>query len=96
MLHQLINIPKFRNNVAAIAYGNFGEIDDINWLIKLEEEVATILNIPAASGFMFSHNENKQTIPIGIQAQFDGFINIKQLETLRTNAKNYTLTKIII
>lgn len=71
MLSQLINIKNFRTNISAIAFGEFSQTDSSEWLNKLMTETAEILNIPAACGFKFTHNTNKQTIPIGSRAEYN-------------------------
>ncbi len=76
MLNQLINIPDFRKNIAAAAFGEFLNVDNEQWLFDLVKEFASTLNIPAASGFKFSHGEEKQTIPVGIKAEFNGTLKI--------------------
>ena len=76
MLNQLLNIPNFKENIAAIAFGEFLNIDNNQWLIDLEKEFAHTLNIPASTGFKFTHGKEKQTVPSGIKAVFDGSLNI--------------------
>jgi muramoyltetrapeptide carboxypeptidase len=77
MLRQLINIEKFRQNISALAFGEFSGVDNPQWLEDLLSETSTLLNVPTASGFKFTHSNEKQTIPIGQKAIFDGNIKLK-------------------
>jgi len=68
MLRQLMNNNLFRNEISGIAYGEFTGTDNEEWLKELLNEVAMELHVPAYSGFKFTHNEEKQTLPIGAKA----------------------------
>lgn len=72
MFHQLLNIEQFRKNIAGIAFGEFINTDNEDWLKEIEEEISTELCIPAYSGFKFTHAKEKQTVPIGIKGKLDG------------------------
>ncbi len=76
MLNQLMHVEKFRKNVSAIAFGEFTGVDEELWLEEVFNEVSKTLNVPAAIGFKFTHFDEKQTIPIGQPAIFDGHIKI--------------------
>lgn len=65
MLTQLINIPKFRNNIVGIVFGEFSNPDNQEWLEELLLEKAQILNIPTIQIPQITHSKNKLTIPIG-------------------------------
>lgn len=65
MFYQLINMKEFRKHVKGIAFGEFLGVDDEKWLNELMKEIATILDIPTACNFKFTHAETKQTIPYG-------------------------------
>ena len=71
MLTQLFNIKKARENIKAIAIGEFKDIEDIDMLNEVILEKATELNIPVCNGFKITHNKIKDTIPIGVKADFD-------------------------
>ena len=77
MLTQLSNIKNFKENIVAIAFGEFSNTDDEKILKYLQKEFVSNMNIPAACGFLFSHSKLKQTVPIGKYATFnDGVIHI--------------------
>lgn len=65
---QLLNIDKFRNNLAAIVCGEFTDIDNKKWLQDLLLELRKELNIPVAEEFPISHSKTKATIPYGAAA----------------------------
>ena len=71
MLTQLFNIKKARENIKAIAIGEFKDIEDIDMLNEVILEKAKELNIPVCNGFKITHNKIKDTIPIGVKADFD-------------------------
>ncbi len=71
MLTQLFNIKKSRENIKAIAIGEFKDIEDIDMLNEVISEKAKELNIPICNGFKITHNKIKDTIPIGVKADFD-------------------------
>jgi muramoyltetrapeptide carboxypeptidase len=68
MLNQLANIRQFKKNIAGIAFGEFTDTDNGEWLKDVLLEFAVKMNVPAYSGFKFTHGPEKQTIPIGVQA----------------------------
>ena len=71
MFYQLLNNHRFRNNIAGIAFGEFLGIDNEKWLKEVLIEVTNELQIPAYSGFKFTHNKEKQTIPLGANVTLD-------------------------
>lgn len=72
MLHQLIRIEKFRQNVSGLAFGEFTGLDvDKEILTKTFKEISDKLNVPTYAGFKFSHGNDKQTVPIGALAILD-------------------------
>ncbi len=70
MLTQLFNVKEIAKNVKGIAFGEFKDIENIQMLEELEKEFVKEYNIPSCSGFRFTHNKTKDTIPVGIQAEF--------------------------
>lgn len=72
MLTQLVNIKDFRKHIKGIAFGEFTGCDNEVWLNEIFKEIAEQLNVPAYSGFKISHNDKKQTVPIGIKGFLDG------------------------
>ena len=61
MLTQLFNVEKIAKNVKGIAFGEFKDIEDINMLKEVQKEFAIEYNIPACTGFKFTHNKIKDT-----------------------------------
>ncbi len=78
MLNQLANIKNFKDKISGIAFGEFTDTDNDEWLKDVLLEFAVRMNVPAYSGFKFTHNRDKQTIPIGAGAE----LNDKHLITL--------------
>ena len=76
MLTQLCNIKEFRTRIKGIAFGEFTGCDNEVWLEEIFKETAELLNVPAYSGFKFSHNTRKQTIPIGLKGVLDGNLTV--------------------
>ena len=78
MLNQLINIKEFRKNCKGIAFGEFLDCGDENWLSEIFTETAKILDVPAYGGFRFTHASDKQTVPIGARGYLqDGILSYK-------------------
>lgn len=78
MLNQLINIKEFRKYCKGIAFGEFLDCGDENWLSENFTETAKILEVPAYGGFKFTHASDKQTVPIGAQGYLqDGILSYK-------------------
>ena len=75
MLTQLLNIPKFKNKLGAIVFGDFSNIDNENYFENLISELANRLKIPTIKGLKFGHEKDKLTFPIGINAILDTNLN---------------------
>lgn len=71
MLTQLFNMAKIRKNVKGIAFGEFKDIENQQWLNELLNEFANKLKIPCCGNFKITHNKEKDTIPIGVNAIFN-------------------------
>jgi muramoyltetrapeptide carboxypeptidase len=68
---QLLNIGKFRKNVAGIVLGDFLDTEYPEQLDTLFKEIAIELNIPVYGGYKITHAKSKLTIPIGETASLD-------------------------
>lgn len=80
MLNQLVNIKKFRENCKGIAFGEFLDCGEANWLDEIFTETSNLLNVPAYGGFKFSHAADKQTVPIGAAGYLqDGILSYKMI-----------------
>lgn len=80
MLNQLINIKEFRKYCKGIAFGDFLDCGDENWLNEIFTETAKILDVPAYGGFKFTHAADKQTVPIGAKGYLqDGILSYKMI-----------------
>lgn len=66
MFTQLLNIPKFKNNISGLVLGNFSGIDNSKYFEDLILELATNLKIPTICGLKFGHEKEKLTFPIGV------------------------------
>jgi muramoyltetrapeptide carboxypeptidase len=71
MLTQLFNVEKIKNNVKAIAFGEFMNCSDEIQLKELFNEFSTKLNLPSCCGFKITHSDIKDTIPVGLKVQFN-------------------------
>ncbi len=67
MMTQLMNIDKFRNNLAGIVLGDFGEIDNRDYFDSFWKE----FSVPVKSGLLFGHIKKKLTLPVGAYCEFD-------------------------
>jgi len=74
MLTQLLNIPKFRENVKGFAMGEFLDIEYTKQLEQLFDDIGERYNIPVVSGLDISHNDKKATIAYGQIYKIDGEI----------------------
>ena len=72
MFTQLLNIPKFSQNIRGIVLGDFLDVQYQNQLEYLFNQLADNLNIPVASGFVIGHDTRKDTIPYGKSCVLDG------------------------
>lgn len=80
MLNQLINIKEFRKHCKGVAFGEFIDCGNEERLDEVFNEIAETLDIPAYSGFKFTHAADKQTFPIGIQGCLqDGILSYKMV-----------------
>ncbi len=85
MLTQLFNIEKIRKNVQGIAFGDFLNTDNKDYLNNLINELADELKIPVCNGFKITHSKIKDTIPIGVSAEFsstEGIISVSESYTV--------------
>ncbi len=71
MLTQLFNIKEFAKNVKGIALGDFLNIENSEILNEIIMEFALKFNIPVVKGFKITHDKLKDTVPVGIEAEFD-------------------------
>lgn len=80
MLNQLINIKEFRAHCKGIAFGEFSDCGDEQWLDEIFKETVQLLDVPAFGGFKFTHAADKQTVPIGAQGYLqDGILSYKMV-----------------
>ena len=68
MMTQLLNIDNFTQHLKAIVLGDFLDIDNEKWLDEIFDEISTKYNTPIAKGLKVTHEKEKTTIPIGINA----------------------------
>lgn len=68
MMTQLLNIEKFRNNLAGIVLGDFLNTDNKKYLDELFYEIGSKVQKPILSGFKITHAKEKITIPYGANA----------------------------
>lgn len=71
MFTQLLNIEKFKANLAGVVLGDFSGVDNPVYFEDFFEELADSLKVPFISGLKFGHEKDKQTIPIGVPAVLD-------------------------
>ena len=69
MMHQLINISKFRKNIKGIIIGEFLDVDNEEWFRDVIREVGDVLNVPILGNFRITHNKEKITVPYGARAE---------------------------
>ena len=78
MLNQLLNIKEFRQHCKGIAFGEFLDCGDEQWIDEILTEFVNTLEVPAYGGYKFTHGENKQTVPIGAYGILqDGILSYK-------------------
>lgn len=70
MFTQLFNVEKIRKNLAGLALGVFSDLEKKNFVDDMFKEYAKTLQIPCCEGFLISHEENKFTLPIGVNCEF--------------------------
>lgn len=76
MFQQLINIEKFSKNCKGIVLGEFLGVDNEDWLNEYFEELASRVSIPIIQLKGITHGENKITLPVGAEMEFDDFNNL--------------------
>lgn len=74
MFTQLLNIPQFKKNIKGLILGDFSDIDNKKWLEDLFFEISAELNIPTLGGFKITHEKDKITLPIGVNAEINNNI----------------------
>lgn len=70
MFTQLFNVEKFRKNLGGLALGVFSDLEKKNFVDDMFKEYAKMLQIPCCEGFLISHEEDKFTLPIGVNCEF--------------------------
>ena len=73
MFHQLLNIQKFKDNLAGIMIGEFLDVSSKEDLKELFKEIAFEVKKPMTDGFLISHGKDKITVPIGASARINTF-----------------------
>lgn len=71
MFTQILNIPKFKNNLKGIVLGDFSGVDNETYFNNFFSELSQTLKVPVISGLKFGHEPDKQTFPIGVEAILD-------------------------
>ena len=69
MLTQLLNIEKFRKNLAGILLGDFTGLDCEQYFNDIFYGLN--INIPIASGLKIGHEKEKITLPVGLKCNFN-------------------------
>lgn len=80
MMTQLLNIEKFRKNLAGIILGDFLDIKNKKHFDELFFEIGSKYKIPILSGFKITHAKDKITLPYGAQAEFSTETKILQIK----------------
>ena len=70
LMYQLLNIEKFKQNLAGIIMGDFIGIENKKHFDELFFEIGGKYKIPILSGFKFGHAKEKVTLPNGSMAKF--------------------------
>lgn len=68
---QLMNIPKFKNNLQGIILGDFLDVKNKKHLDELFFEIGEKIQKPILSGFKITHARDKITLPYGAEAAFN-------------------------
>lgn len=71
MFTQLLNISKFKDNLAGLALGDFLNLDNQEYFDDFANELCQKLKIPACTNFKITHNADKIILPVGVQCNFD-------------------------
>lgn len=69
MMSQLLNLPKFKQNLVGIALGEFLDVDSQQFFEELFVEIGEKLQIPIVDGFQLTHAQDKITVPYGVQGK---------------------------
>lgn len=80
LMYQLLNIEKFKGNLAGIIMGDFIGIENKKHFDELFFELGEKLKIPILSGFKFGHAREKITLPNGTTASFSTEDKILRVE----------------
>ena len=80
MLTQLFNIPLIRKNVKGLVLGDFLDSGNEEQLHELLKEVSLNLKIPSATGFHITHDVEKDTLPFGVQVNFNAEQGLLRVE----------------
>lgn len=77
---QLLNIEKFRENLAGIILGDFLDVKNKKYFDEFFYELGQKIKKPILSGFRISHAKEKITIPYGTMSEFSTEEKILKLE----------------
>lgn len=80
LMYQLLNIDKFKENLAGIIMGDFLDIENKKHFDGLFVEIGGKLKIPILSGFKFGHAREKVTLPNGTPASFSTEDKVLRIE----------------
>lgn len=80
MFTQLLNIEKFRKNLAGIILGDFLDVQNQEHFDELFCEIGEKHKIPILSGFKITHAKEKITLPYGANAKFSTESKILEIE----------------
>ena len=72
MLTQLSNIEAFSKHIKGVVFGEFSDIDNMDYLQEIKLEFAQQHNIPALDGLKITHSKDKISVPIGDCAKIEG------------------------
>jgi muramoyltetrapeptide carboxypeptidase len=68
---QLLNIDKFKQNLSAIVFGDFLDVDNPEFLSEYFTQLAKNLDIPIVGRYPFSHGSSKATVPYGAYSRLE-------------------------
>ena len=69
MMTQLLNIEKFRKNLAGVVLGDFLQAGNKKHFDELFYEIGEKIKKPIISGFKITHADDKITVPYGVNAE---------------------------
>lgn len=81
MMTQLLNVEKFRKNLAGIVLGDFLDIKSKKHFDELFFEIGGKCKIPIISGFKITHAKDKITIPYGASTEFSTKTKILKIKS---------------